>query len=266
MEVKISNLTYVKEKKIILNNINYVFKQGVNIIMGHSCGKSTLLELIDYLDTPSKGSISIGNIKLTKHIKTNKLRLRIGYLFQKKETSFFSRNVYEEVAFGLKHFKIKCDYNKRVSDTLKLVGLNDSYLGVSPFNLSYGEKNKLALACLLVTDPDIILLDEPTLGLDGKSKNNFLSLLHKLKLNKVIIIASNDIEFISKISDKVIVMDKGNIIYNGKLKELYKSDIVNNLEIPYELELIKYILENKNIKLEYKDSISKLCKEIKKHV
>ena len=172
MEIKINNLTYIKEKKKILNNINHTFDEGITAIMGYSCGKSTILKLINYLGKPTKGQIYINNIKLTKGININKIRPKIGYLPQEKETSFFNRTVYEEVSFGLKHFKIKDNHQKKVSEALKLVGLNDNYINMNPFNLSYGEKTKLALACLLVTNPDIILLDEPTLGLDNQSKKN----------------------------------------------------------------------------------------------
>lgn len=136
---------------------------------------------------------------------------------------------------------------------------------MNPFNLSYGEKTKLALACLLVTNPDIILLDEPTLGLDNQSKKNLINLLNELKANKTIIINTNDIEFISKITNNILVMDKGNIIYQGTLKDLYKNNI-DNLVLPAELEFIKYVNQTKNIKLNYHNNINKLSKEIKNHV
>ena len=265
MEIKINNLTYIKEKKKILNNINHTFDEGITAIMGYSCGKSTILKLINYLGKPTKGQIYINNIKLTKGININKIRPKIGYLPQEKETSFFNRTVYEEVSFGLKHFKIKDNHQKKVSEALKLVGLNDNYINMNPFNLSYGEKTKLALACLLVTNPDIILLDEPTLGLDNQSKKNLINLLNELKANKTIIINTNDIEFISKITNNILVMDKGNIIYQGTLKDLDKNNI-DNLALPAELEFIKYVNQTKNIKLNYHNNINKLSKEIKNHV
>lgn len=265
MEIRLNNLTYIKDKKEILNNINYTFTEGLTAIMGYSCGKSTILKLINYLDKPTRGQIYINNIKLEKGINIKEIRHKIGYLPQEKETSFFNQTIYEEVSFGLKHFKIKDDHQKKVSETLKLVGLNDNYLNMNPFNLSSGEKTKLALACLLVTNPEIILLDEPTIGLDNQSKNNLINLLNRLKTNKIIIININDIEFISKITNNIIVMDKGNIIHQGTLEDLYKSNI-DNLALPAELEFIKYVNQTKNIKLKYHNNINKLSKEIKNHV
>jgi len=276
MELKINNLTYEKENIKIIDNFNYTFKQSTvtSIIGASGSGKSTLFDLINYLNVPTKGSISFSSFKITKDVdikNINDLRKTVGLLFQEKEESFFQDTVYKEISFALNNFNYKKEnIKKRVSDSLKIVGLDDSYLDKNPFNLSYGEKTKIALAILLAPNPKIILLDEPTIGLDCKSKNMLIKIIEKLKkLNKIIIINSNDIEFINEVSDDIIVLNKGSIILSENKENLFNyisSLEENNIEIPHIIEFIDLVRRIKKINLNLTLDIEKLVENIKEHV
>ena len=272
MELIIDNLTYQKNDVIILKNISHKFKKGITSIIGETgSGKTTLFELIDYLDKPTSGSITACDITINnkKKINVNKLRINIGFLFQNKENTFFSKTVFDEIKFSLKHFKISGDYLQKAKDLLDLVNLDYSYLSLNPFNLSLGEKTKVALAVILATDPKILLLDEPTIGLDGKNINMLINLLKKIKKDKIIIINSNDISFISKISDEIIVLKKGAIIAKDKKEKILKNEkilIENNIIIPPIIEFINYTKKTKKIFLKPTLNIKKLSKDIIKNV
>lgn len=276
MEVKINNLDYIKDNKKIIDDFSYTFKSGtVTSIIGESgSGKSTLLDLINYLSIITSGSISIGNIKIKGKLDSkliNKLRFNVGLLFQNKEVSFFEDTVEKEVGFSLKYFNYKVyDSKKRVSDALKLVKLNDDYLQLNPFNLSLGEKTKVALASILITNPKVILLDEPTIGLDGKSIKNLIRLIKKLKeLNRTIIICSNDTYFINEVSDDIIVLNKGSIVLNDSIENIFKYVSIleeNNIEIPKIIEFIDIVKRKKQVCLNTTLDIKDIIKDIIRNV
>ncbi len=280
MEVKFNHVFYVYNEKtplskMVLGDINTTFKEGkITGIMGKSgSGKTTLIELINALIIPTKGNIQVGSrvISKTRKIKNiNNLRYKIGLVFQVPEEQFFCKTVKEEIEFGMKYFKKSVkSIEKHVSDALIMMGLNDSYLNRNPFTLSSGEMRKVAIASVLAFNPKIIILDEPTIGLDNKSKENLIKIIKLLKnrYKKTIIVVSNDTDLLLKISDNVILLDKGKIILEGNKYDVFKQDISKyGLKRPKIIEFEQLVLEKKGIKIGYRDDINDLMKDVYRYV
>lgn len=266
MEIELKNVdfTYEKinyEKKEVLKNINMKFEAGkITSIIGKSgSGKTTLLELIDNIIVPTKGEIIIEDVN------------KIGFLFQFPEEQFFNQTVKKELEVILKLSDYKKDINKRIHDVLEMVNLNEDYLNKNPFNLSGGEKRKLALASVLILNPKIILLDEPTIGLDDKDKNEMIKLIRMLKnrYNKTIIIASHDMNFIHKIADYIYVLDNKKIIMEGDKYTIFKQEEKLNkikIKVPNLISFSNKVLKIKKIKIGYRDDINDLIKDIYRYV
>ena len=280
MEVKFNHVFYVYNEKtplskMVLGDINTTFKEGkITSIMGKSgSGKTTLIELINALIIPTKGNIQVGSrvISKTRKIKNiNNLRYKIGLVFQVPEEQFFCKTVKEEIEFGMKYFKKSVkSIEKHVSDALIMMGLDDSYLNRNPFTLSSGEMRKVAIASVLAFNPKIIILDEPTIGLDNKSKENLIKIIKLLKnrYKKTIIVVSNDTDLLLKISDNVILLDKGKIILEGNKYDVFKQDISKyGLKRPKIIEFEQLVLEKKGIKIGYRDDINDLMKDVYRYV
>lgn len=266
MEIELKNVdfTYEKinyEKKEVLKNINMKFEAGkITSIIGKSgSGKTTLLELIDNIIVPTKGEIIIEDVN------------KIGFLFQFPEEQFFNQTVKKELEVILKLSDYKKDINKRIHDVLEMVNLNEDYLNKNPFNLSSGEKRKLALASVLILNPKIILLDEPTIGLDDKDKNEMIKLIRMLKnrYNKTIVIASHDMNFIHKITDYIYVLDNKKIIMEGDKYTIFKQEEKLNkikVKVPNLISFSNKVLKIKKIKIGYRDDINDLIKDIYRYV
>ena len=280
MEVKFNHVFYVYNEKtplskIVLSNINTTFKEGkITSIMGKSgSGKTTLIELINALIIPSKGNIQVGSrvISKTRKIKNiNNLRYKIGLVFQVPEEQFFCKTVKEEIEFGMKYFnKSVKSIQKHISDALIMMELDDSYLNRNPFTLSSGEMRKVAIASVLAFNPKVIILDEPTIGLDNKSKENLIKIIKLLKnrYKKTIIVVSNDADLLLKISDHVILLDKGKIVLEGNKYDVFKQDIEKySLKRPKIIEFEQLVLEQKGIKIGYRDDINDLMKDVYRYV
>lgn len=282
MEIKYNKVNYVYNantplKKVALKDIELVIEDSkINAIIGTSgSGKTTLIEMLNSLLVPTKGSVKVDNdiISNKSTIKNiNALRRKVGIVFQFPEEQFFNLTVKKEIEFGLLSFNYRTnELDKRVSDALKMVGLDDSYLERDPFKLSNGEQRKVAVASILVYNPKIIVFDEPTIGLDYNSKNSLIRLIRMLKTryNRTIIVISHDIDFVHGISDNVILLDKGSLILTGT-----KYDILANpealqyyhIEMPKVVEFSYKVLKNKGIKMGYRDDINDLLKDIYRYV
>lgn len=271
MAITLNNLNY--SNKII--NMTYTFEDNkiTSIIASSGSGKTLISYLIMGLEKPTNGSISVlGNIidNQTKDFKY--IRRKIGYVFQNPEEEFFTSTVKTEIEFGLKKHNYKLDkIDTQIASALKMVGLSNDYLPRNPFTLSGGEKEKLALAIPLSLNPEIIILDEPTIFLDDKSIFELIELIKKIKnkYNKTIIILSNDIDFVNKISDNILLIKKGKISDSIKTSELIKiKDKLkkSGMEIPKIYEFIDQVNKQKNQKLTYTNNIDELVKEIKNNV
>ena len=259
MGLKLNKVNY-KDK---LKNINYEFEEGkiTSIISSSGSGKTILSYIISGIEKPTSGEV----------INTYQGR-EIGYIFQNAEESFIFSTVREELIFGLRRYNYKIDnLNKRIEDSLKMVGLPLEYLNKNPFELSSGEKEMLSIAIVLSLNPKLIIIDDPTIYLDNKKEEFLIKLLKKLKnnYNKTIIIFSSDIDFILKLSDNYIILKNGKISSEGTNKEL----LINNdklkkagIEVPKILEFINSVKKSKNIELEQTFDIKELMKDIYRNV
>lgn len=284
MEIKFENVCYEYNKKNstknkILNSINLELKEGkITSLIGKSgSGKTTLAELSNALLIPTDGCINIGSYIVTKKgadssKNINKIRFNVGLVFQFPEQQFFNLTVREEVSFGMKLYNYRMpEIEKRVVDSLKMVGLGEEYLDRNPFTLSNGEKRKIALASILVFNPKVIILDEPTIGLDSSSKKSLIQLLRKLKTryNKTIVLISHDVDMVHFISDYIYVIDSGNIVLEGDKYSVFKKEQElkkYGLRVPKVIEFSNLVLNKKGIKIGYRDEINDLIKDIYRYV
>lgn len=277
MEIKFSNVSYSyktnsSKKKNALNGINLEIKKGkVNGIIGRSgSGKTTLAELINVLLIPSVGNIKIDDFIIKKGKKianVNALRVNIGLIFQFPEEQFFNLKVKDEIKFGMKYFNVKTsEIDKRCIDALKMVGLDESYLEKDPFKLSNGEKRKVAIASILAFNPKVVILDEPTIGLDSLSKKNLVSLIRKLKTryHKTVIVITHDVDLLHQISDYIFVLDNGKLVLEGDKYQVFTNDKLYDYGLvpPKIIEFEKLVQSKKNIKIGYRDDINDLIKDV----
>ena len=253
MEIKLDNVSY----KDVLNNINLQFKdKTINGICGISgSGKTTLLELIANLIEPTEGKIYVGKKYINKSNRKN-----IKMVFQNPEEQFFCKTVLEEITFN----SDKKDLDK-VLETLKI---DKEILNNNPYSLSSGEMRKVAIASILIFSPKVLILDEPTIGLDNKAKENLIDVIRNLKNNydKTIIISSKDTDFLLSVCDNVSVLYNNSIVLDGN-----KYDVLNKVEQfglkkPKIIEFQDIVLKEKNIKLLNRDEINDLMKDVYRHV
>ncbi|HSE39483.1 MAG TPA: ABC transporter ATP-binding protein, partial [Acidobacteriota bacterium] len=206
-----------------LQSVNLSIFQGsrIAIIGENGSGKSTLLKLLDGLYLPNSGNIQFGNNVLTEKLLDTEefvydFRRRVALLFQDPETQLFSSSVFEEICFGPLQLKWEQErIREKAHQIMKVFGI-DHLANRPPFRLSIGEKKKVALASVLVTDPEVLLLDEPVAALDPRTQNLLLELIHDWSQNgKTIITSTHDLTILKEISDDVYVMQNGKIVYQS---------------------------------------------------
>jgi len=278
MEIKFNSVDYIinKHKKII-DNLDFIIKEKeiTSIIGTNGSGKTTIAKLLSLFIAPTNGEIIINDIKITNKInKENlkKLKSQIGLVYQNPEEQFFLNTVKEEIEFAIDNQNyIAKDKEKRIKDSLKLIGFNEIYLKRNPQQLSKGEQRKLSLAIALSFNPKIIILDEPTLELDEGAKKQLIKLIRimKLRYGKTIIIFSKDTDFVHQISDYVYLFNNGKILLEGdKYEVLTNTKILkqNNLNKPKLIEFVDLVENKKNVKIGYRDDINDLMKDVYRYV
>ncbi|MCM8709809.1 energy-coupling factor ABC transporter ATP-binding protein [Clostridium sp. SYSU_GA19001] len=232
--IKLENITFTYKNKIALDNINIYIEEGesVAIIGPNGSGKSTLLKLLNGIIFSKSGKYIFDNNEITEHkLRDNKfLKLfhkRLGFVFQNSDAQLFCSTVFEEVAFGLMQMGLpENEINKRVSDCLKLLNI-EKLKEEHPYNLSGGEKKRVAIASVLAMNPEVITLDEPMNGIDPKGKKFLKNLLVALnKSGKTIICATHDFEYIEGVFNRAIVFSEEHKI----IKDDKYENIINDCE------------------------------------
>lgn len=278
MEVIFRNVSFsynhgLKNEKQALKDINLCFDSNLihGIIGPIGSGKSTMLELMNGITKPTSGDIVVGKYELhKKNFNFNKFRYDVGLVYQFPEKQFFCNTVGEEIAFSQKVFNKKNKYLKsKVIKMLKMVGLDETYINRSPFSLNGGEKRRVAIASVLISNPKLLIMDEPTIGLDNNSKKKLMKLLCTLKTKylKTIIIVTHDVDMLYEIVDNVVVLSKGKVIKEGSKLEVF-GDVdylnKNNTPIPNVVKVEKMIYDQLGIDLGYLPNMNSLVRSIVK--
>lgn len=234
MIINIENLSYIYNantpfEKRALDNINLKINRGDFIgLIGHTgSGKSTLVQHLNSLMKPSIGNIVVDGIDLTnKEAKLSLVRQKVGLVFQYPEHQLFEETIYKDISFGPKNLGLDDDeVDQRVKDAMRDTGLDfETFKDRSPFELSGGQKRRVAIAGVLAMKPKILVLDEPTAGLDPHGRDEILNQIKELydKHGITIVLVSHSMEDVARLVNRILVMDKGQIIMDGNPREIFK--------------------------------------------
>lgn len=232
--LELKNLSYVYGtgtpfEKTAVNNLSLSIEKGEFIgIMGHTgSGKSTLVQMLNGLMKPTSGQVLLDGEDIWANPKDiRKIRFKVGMVFQYPEYQLFEETVAKDIAFGPTNMgKSGAELEKAVNDAARFTGLKDELLEKSPFDLSGGEKRRAAIAGVIAMNPEVLVLDEPTAGLDPMGRDVLLSHIvqyHKERKNTVILV-SHSMEDIARVADKIIVMNKSNLVMFDKTKEVFSK-------------------------------------------
>ena len=220
--IKTEDLTFVYGEgtpfeKVAVNGVNLEIEKGEFVgVIGHTgSGKSTLIQHFNGLLKPTKGNIYIDGEKLWEDKgKLRDIRFKVGLVFQYPEYQLFEETVYKDIAFGPKNMGLSDDeIDRRIKETARLVGLKEEIMDKSPFELSGGQKRRVAIAGVMAMEPEVLILDEPTAGLDPKGRDKILGQIkeyHKEKGNTVLLV-SHSMEDVAKNASKILVMNKSRL-------------------------------------------------------
>lgn len=235
MIIKIENLNYIYNpgtpfEKMALKDINLDLSRGDFIgLIGHTgSGKSTLVQHLNGLIKPTSGKIIVDGIDITsKDTDLRKIRQKVGLVFQYPEHQLFEETVYKDIAFGPKNLELgEEEIETRVKKAMELVGLDyNSLKDRSPFELSGGQKRRVAIAGVLAMKPEVLVLDEPTAGLDPRGRDEVLGRIQGLYEEEgiTIILVSHSMEDIARLVNRIVVMHEGKIAMEGSSKEVFKQ-------------------------------------------
>ncbi len=243
-------------------------------IVGHTgSGKSTLVQHMNALLLPTSGEVIVFDQKLPpkKKEKINHLRKEVGLVFQFPEYQLFEESIIKDIMFGPKNFKISEEEARLKAITAAhTVGIDDALFEQSPFRISGGQMRRVAVAGILAMEPKVLVLDEPTRGLDPRGKIDLMDIfvdLHQSK-NQSIILITHDMDIVSEYAKRVIVLDQGHVVFDGKKEDLFKDEHFESfhLELPTPLKIMKHL--EKTLNIPYKpfydfDSLYQYLKEVK---
>lgn len=218
--ISVSDLSFgYDSKRKVLGNINFQLKKGesVGLVGANGVGKSTLLRILVGLNTGFQGDVMVNNIPLEKkNLKT--IRKNVGYVFQDADSQLFMSTVFDDVAFAPRNYGMsEAEVNEKTMEALKVVHI-EQLKDKQIYKLSGGEKKLASIATILSTEPDVILMDEPSVALDPKNRRNLINILNRL--NQAKIIASHDLNMIMDTCERTILLSDGKIIKDGNTKEI----------------------------------------------
>ncbi|BEP30096.1 energy-coupling factor transporter ATPase [Helicovermis profundi] len=235
MSINVENLTYIYDKgspyeTYALDEISLKIESGDFVgLIGHTgSGKSTLIQHLNGLLKPSKGNIYINDIEITKKkMKLNDIRKKVGLVFQYPEYQLFEETVAKDIAFGPTNLGLKKEeIDERVRSSMRLVGLDyEEIAEKSPFELSGGQKRRVAIAGVLAMKPEVLILDEPTAGLDPKGRDEILDQIKELHRIEgiTVILVSHSMEDVARLVSKLYVMNRGKLVLEGRPNEVFKN-------------------------------------------
>lgn len=235
MSIKIENLVHVYMpkspfEKVALNNVNIEINEGEFVaLIGHTgSGKSTLIQHMNGLLKPTSGRIVVDGEDITKDgVKLTDIRKKVGLVFQYPEYQLFEETIEKDIEFGPSNLGLSDDeITKRVKKSMEMVGLDyDTYRNKSPFDLSGGQKRRVAIAGVIAMEPKVLILDEPTAGLDPKGRDDILEQIKVLhdEYKMTIILVSHSMEDVGKLAERIIVMNKGEVALEGTPAKVFKE-------------------------------------------
>ena len=253
MSIKVRNLTYIYDEGMpfenrALDDITFDIEDNDFVgLIGHTgSGKSTRIQHLNGLLKPSSGNIYINDFEITqKDINLTEIRKRVGVVFQYPEYQLFEETIEKDIAFGPGNMGLDQDeITRRVKASMEAVGLDyEKYREKSPFELSGGQKRRVAIAGVIAMDPEVLILDEPTAGLDPGGREEIFELIKKLhrERNITVILSSHSMDDMAKLVKTLIVMNKGKIEFMGNPREVFNNNAHRlkeiGLDIPQVLEL-----------------------------
>jgi energy-coupling factor transport system ATP-binding protein len=261
MRIEVKDLSYIYSEgmpfeSVALEDVSFTVESGeFAAVIGHTgSGKSTLLMHLNGLMKPTRGQVLADGVDIHEKTKeAREARRKVGLVFQYPEYQLFEENVLKDVCFGPKNYGFspeECE--AKAVEALKLVGIDpDEKGGVSPFELSGGEKRRVAIAGVLAMDPQVLILDEPTAGLDPKGHKDILDMvcrIHKEK-NLTILLVSHNMDDAARLADRILVLDKGHLAMDGTPEEVFSHyDELHNigLSTPSSSELL-HLLKSKGL-------------------
>ena len=250
IEVKDLCYTYAKKSSIskaAVKNINFSANCGEIIgVIGHTgSGKSTLMQMLNGLLKPDSGFVYYNGENIWENPKdVYKFRFNIGLVFQYPEYQLFEETVYKDIAFGPTNMGLSAEeIDKRVKEAAFSLGLTEEHLNKSPFDLSGGEKRRAAVAGVLAMKPKVLVLDEPTAGLDPEGREVLLNTIidYKNKENAAIIVVSHSMEDMAKIADKLLVLNNSEVVFFDKVDNVF-NNFEKLVEIGLDIPLVTRIM------------------------
>jgi energy-coupling factor transport system ATP-binding protein len=257
MSIKVENLTHIYMpgtpfEMTALDNISLELEEGkFYAIIGHTgSGKSTFIQHLNGLLKPTSGKIFIGDVDITdKKTVMSEVRKRVGLVFQYPEYQLFEETIEKDVAFGPKNLGLpEAEIQSRVRKAMEIVGLDfEKYRNLSPFELSGGQKRRVAIAGVIAMEPQVLILDEPTAGLDPKGRDEILAQIIKLHeyYKSTVILVTHSMEDVAEIADEVIVMSDSKVIMKGLPSEVFtKAELLESVglgapQITYLMKALK---------------------------
>ena len=260
MEIRFEhvNFTYQPDTPFenkVLHDINFTIKDGsYTAIVGHTgSGKSTILQHLNALKIPTAGSVWIGDTEISSKNKVkslNDIRKEVGVVFQFPEAQLFEETIGKDIAFGPQNFGLsEKEALKRAEEILPVVGLDASFMDRSPFDLSGGQMRRVAIAGVLVMKPSVLVLDEPTAGLDPKGQFEMMSLFKDLheKQDITIVLVTHQMEDVANYADHMIVLDEGEVVGEGAPGEIFRNEQwlqSIQLDVPKPVEFAQMLTKN----------------------
>ena len=280
MPIKFENVDHIYQKGTsmafkALSNIDLFFEENKFYgVIGHTgSGKSTLIQHINVLLKPTKGKVTIGDKVIDSESKNKRLkavRKNVGFVFQFPEHQLFEETILKDIMFGPINFGIdEQTAEENAYKMLEVVGLDSSFAEKSPFELSGGQMRRVAIAGVLAIGPDVLILDEPTAGLDPRGQKEMMDLFKDLnvKHNKTIILVTHDMNDVNDYCDEVVVMNKQEIYKKGEVKDIFidqKSLNDVGLSNSFIQQVVTEINEKLNLDIGYCESLDQLTEEIRR--